>query len=144
MAFGLQKLAVLESKLDIYEDLSKEMLDKLERAVSTISDNSNKVAIILERHESRLNEGDKANQAIIKMINDHQNYDEKMFARMDEKFEELDKKVDKNSKFVIGAMAVITTIVTLLQVAPPIIKLLTPGPNVSMMESTAIHRNALS
>ena len=30
MAFGLGKLAVLESKLDIYEDLSKEMLDKLE------------------------------------------------------------------------------------------------------------------
>ena len=134
MAFGLQKLAVLESKLDIYEDLSKEMLDKLERAVSTISDNSNKVAIILERHESRLNEGDKANAAIIKMINDHQKYDEKMFGRMDEKFEELDKKVDKNSKFVIGAMAVITTIVTLLQVAPPIIRLLTQPATAATME----------
>ena len=54
MAFGLGKLAVLESKLNIYEDLSKEMLDKLEKAVGTISDNSNKVAIILERHEGRL------------------------------------------------------------------------------------------
>ena len=59
MAFGLGKLAVLESKLDIYEDLSKEMLDKLERAVGTISENSNKVAIILERHENRLDESDK-------------------------------------------------------------------------------------
>ena len=68
MAFGLGKLAVLESKLDIYEDLSKEMLDKLERAVSTISENSNKIAIILERHETRLDEGDKSNQLIIKMI----------------------------------------------------------------------------
>ena len=77
MAFGLGKLAVLESKLDIYEDLSKEMLDKLERAVGTISENSNKVAVILERHENRLDEGDKANAAIIKMINDHQRYDEK-------------------------------------------------------------------
>lgn len=125
MAFGLGKLAVLESKLNIYEDLSKEMLDKLERAVTTISENSNKIAIVLERHENRLDEGDKANQAIIKMINDHQKYDEKMFGRMDEKFEELDKKVDRNSKFVIGAMAVITTIVTLLQVAPPIVRLLT-------------------
>ena len=53
MAFGLGKLAVLESKLDIYEDLSKEMLDKLERAVTSISDNSNKIAIVLERHENR-------------------------------------------------------------------------------------------
>ena len=41
--FGLGKLQVLESKLDIYEDLSKEMLDKLERAVTTISENSNRV-----------------------------------------------------------------------------------------------------
>ena len=54
MAFGLGKLAQLETKLDIYEELSKEMLDKLERAVATISENSNRVAIVLERHESRL------------------------------------------------------------------------------------------
>ena len=54
--FGLGKLQVLESKLDIYEDLSKEMLEKLERAVFTISENSNKVSVILERHESRLDE----------------------------------------------------------------------------------------
>ena len=47
--FGLGKLEVLESKLSIYEDLSKEMLDKLERAVSSIQESSNKVAIILER-----------------------------------------------------------------------------------------------
>ena len=68
MAFGLNKLAVLESKLDIYEDLSKEMLDKLERAVATISENSNRVAIILERHENRLAESERADQLIIKMI----------------------------------------------------------------------------
>ena len=85
MAFGLGKLAVLESKLDIYEDLSKEMLDKLERAVGTISENSNKVAIILERHENRLDEGDKANQAIIQMIKDHQKYDDRMFKAVNEK-----------------------------------------------------------
>ena len=68
MAFGLGKLAVLESKLDIYEDLSKEMLDKLERAVSTISENSNRVSVILERHENRLDESDKSDQLIIRMI----------------------------------------------------------------------------
>ena len=55
MAFGLGKnIAVLESKLDIYEDLSQQMLEKLERAVGEISSNSNKIAIILERHENRL------------------------------------------------------------------------------------------
>ena len=134
MAFGLGKLAVLESKLDIYEDLSKEMLDKLERAVGTISDNSNKVAIILERHENRLEEGEKANTAIIQMIKDHQKYDDRMFKQLDEKITELDKKTENNTKFVIGATAVLATIVTVLQVAPPVIRLLTQPATAATME----------
>ena len=131
--FGLGKLAVLESKLDIYEDLSKEMLDKLERAVTTISDNSNKIAIVLERHENRLEEGEKANTAIIQMIKDHQKYDDRMFKQLDEKIIELDKKTEKNTKFVIGATAVIATVVTILQVAPPIARLLTAPPTSATM-----------
>ena len=138
MAFGFGKLAVLESKLDIYEDLSKEMLDKLERAVGTISENSNKVAIILERHENRLDEGDKANQAIIQMIKDHQKYDDLMFKSINEKIDELDKKVDRNSKFVIGATAVLVTVVTVLQLFPPIYNALTMQKNVSTIRGTHI------
>jgi len=132
--FGLGKLAVLESKLDIYEDLSKEMLDKLERAVSTISDNSNKIAIVLERHENRLDEGERVNDAIIQMIKDHQKYDDRMFKQLDQKIEELNKKTDRNTKFVIGATAVLATIVTVLQVAPPIIRLLTQPATAATME----------
>lgn len=132
--FGLAKLEVLQSKLDIYEDLSKEMLDKLERAVSTISDNSNKIAIVLERHENRLDEGERVNDAIIQMIKDHQKYDDRMFKQLDEKIEELNKKTDRNTRFVIGATAVIATIVTVLQVAPPIIRLLTMPATAATME----------
>ena len=132
--FGLAKLEVLQSKLDIYEDLSKEMLDKLERAVSTISDNSNKIAIVLERHENRLDEGERVNDAIIQMIKDHQKYDDRMFKQLDTKIEELNKKTDRNTRFVVGATAVLATIVTVLQVAPPIIRLLTPGATAATME----------
>ena len=140
MAFGLGKLAVLESKLDIYEDLSKEMLDKLERAVGTISDNSNKVAIILERHENRLDEGDKANQAIIKMINDHQNYDEKMFERFTEKLGDLEKKVDDLYKFRWIAVGLGIAAVTILK-APDIFgNMLTPDVKTSTMTGVEIVR----
>ena len=121
MAFGLGKLQVLESKLDIYEDLSKEMLDKLERAVSTISDNSNKIAIVLERHENRLDEGERTNMTIMKMIEDHQKYDDRMFESLAGRFLDLEKKVERNTKFVIGATAVIATIVTIAQVAVPVL-----------------------
>ena len=121
MAFGLGKLQTLEAKLDIYEDLSKEMLTKLENAVSSIQENTNKTAIILERHENRLDEGDKANTAIIKMIEDHQKYDDRMFESLAGRFLELEKKVERNTKFVIGATAVLATIVTIAQVAVPLL-----------------------
>ena len=110
MAFGLGKLEVLESKLNIYEDLSKEMLDKLEKAVGTISENSNRVAIILERHENRLDEGDKTNEAIIKMIDDHQKYDEKMFDRISKKFDDIEKKINDLYKFRWITVVVVTAV----------------------------------
>jgi len=133
MAFGLGKLAVLESKLDIYEDLSKEMLDKLERAVGTISDNSNKIAIILERHEGRLEDSEKSDKLIIKMIEDLKTKVDKDHEVMHQRVSQLQKRVDTNAKFVIGAGAVLATLVAVLQVVPPIIKLLTPvGSSVSI------------
>jgi hypothetical protein len=143
MAFGLQKLAVLESKLDIYEDLSKEMLDKLERAVGTISENSNKIAIILERHEGRLDESERADQLILKMLEEMKEKHEKDNENMHQRVSALQKRVDTNAKFVIGAGAVLATLVAVLQVVPPIIKVLTPQSSaVSMIEMP--DRNALS
>lgn len=105
MAFGLGKLAVLESKLDIYEDLSKEMLDKLERAVDKISENSNRVALILERHEARLDEGERTNEAILKLVE-----------KVEEKIDKVEKRVDNLQKFRWMSLGVVAAIVTTVQV----------------------------
>jgi len=126
VAFGLGKLAVLESKLNIYEDLSKEMLDKLEKAVGTISDNSNKIAVILERHENRLDESERADQLILKMLEEMKERHEKDNELIHTRVTTLQKKVDTNARFVVGAGAVLATLVAVLQVVPPIIKVLTP------------------
>ena len=136
MAFGLGKLAVLESKLDIYEDLSKEMLDKLERAVSTISENSNRVSVILERHENRLDESDKSDQLIIRMIEEMKTQEEKNLIILHDRIDRIPQKVDVNQRFVIGVTAVLTTLVAVLQVVPPIIKVLTPPVTASTIERT--------
>tara|TARA_Y100000022_G_scaffold119699_1_gene103441 strand:+ start:140 stop:547 length:408 start_codon:yes stop_codon:yes gene_type:complete len=128
MAFGLGKLAVLESKLDIYEDLSKEMLDKLERAVGTISENSNKIAVILERHENRLDEGERANDLIIKMVDELKEQEDKNHRILHDRIDRIQKKVDANQKFVVGAGAVLATLVAVLQVLPPVIEVLTAPP----------------
>ena len=126
MAFGLGKLAVLESKLNIYEDLSKEMLDKLERAVTTISDNSNKIAVVLERHENRLDESERADNLILSMLEEMKERHSKDNEIIHDRVSALQKKVDSNAKFVIGAGAVLATLMAVLQVVPPIIKVLTP------------------
>ena len=135
MAFGLGKLAVLESKLNIYEDLSKEMLDKLEKAVGTISDNSNKIAIILERHENRLDESERTDDLILKMLEEMKERHEKDNETIHTRITAVQKKVDTNARFVVGAGAVLATLVAVLQVVPPILKVLTPQTSsVSMSE----------
>ena len=140
MAFGLGKLAVLESKLDIYEDLSKEMLDKLERAVSTISENSNRVSVILERHETRLDEGDKSNQLIIRMIEEMKVTEEKNHNILHERIDRIQKKVDANQRFVIGAGAVLATLGLVAQIVFPVYRTLTTPVRTSMMDAPAVHR----
>ena len=141
MAFGLGKLAVLESKLNIYEDLSKEMLDKLEKAVGTISENSNRIAIILERHENRLDESERADQLILNMLEELKERHDKDTETIHTRITALQKKVDTNAKFVIGAGAVLATLVAVLQVVPPIIKVLTPsGSSVSMVPVESVVR----
>jgi predicted phage tail protein len=136
--FGLGKLQVLESKLDIYEDLSKEMLDKLERAVTTISENSNRVAVVLERHETRLDEGDKSNQLIVKMIEEMKITEEKNHNILHERINSIQKKVDANQRFVIGAGAVLATLGMVAQIAFPVYKSLTSSSNTSMLATAEV------
>ena len=135
MAFGLGKLAVLESKLNIYEDLSQQMLDKLEKAVGTISENSNKIAIILERHESRLDESERTDNLIIKMIDELKEQEEKNHKILHDRIDRIQKKVDSNQKFVVGAGAVLATLVTIMQVLPPVLKVLTPKVSAASMDA---------
>lgn len=106
---GRAKVEVLESKLDIYEDLSKQMLEKLERAVSTIQENSNKISIILERHENRLDEGDKAQAATLKLIE-----------KVEDDVKSLEAKIESLSRFrwlALGVAATAMLIVNILQIS---------------------------
>ena len=135
MAFGLGKLAVLESSFNIYEDLSQQMLDKLEKAVGTISENSNKIAIILERHESRLDESERTDNLIIKMIDELKQTEERNHQIIHDRIDRIQKKVDANQRFVVGAGAVLATLTVVAQVAFPIYRTLTPKVSTASMDS---------
>lgn len=125
MAFGFGKLAQLETKLDIYEELSKEMLDKLERAVATISENSNRVAIVLERHESRLDKSDENDRAILKLIE-----------KVEEKLDGVESRVNDISRFRWISVGIAIAAVTILE-APTIFgNMLTIDQRPATVEST--------
>ena len=80
------------------------MLDKLERAVSTISENSNRVSVILERHESRLDESERTDSLIIKMIEEVKDQEERNHKILHDRIDRIQKKVDSNQKFVVGVV----------------------------------------
>jgi hypothetical protein len=63
----------LESRFEIYENLSHEMLDRLEKAIDRITESNHTIAIILERHENRLQENSQSNELIVKMVEELKN-----------------------------------------------------------------------
>jgi len=128
--FGLAKLQVLESKINIYEELSKEMLDKLEKAVATISDNSNRVAIILERHENRLDEGERTNETIIKLIE-----------KVEEKIDKVEDRVNQLSRFRWITIGVATTAIIIIKSADFFSMILNQKPTLTLNEESAIVRS---
>jgi len=93
------KFAVLESKFNIYEDLSKEMLDKLERAVATISENSNRIAIILERHENKINETDKSFSLLKDMIETVEKKNSSEHKKVEQNILKIETKIDDLFRF---------------------------------------------
>jgi hypothetical protein len=115
MAFGItnRQIAVLESKFQFYDNLTKEMLYKLERAVDKITESNHTVSIILERHENRLDNAAQTNELIIKMI-------EEVKTSVNKKVSLIEKSVEDVSRIkwmVVGvgiASAILATSISTL------------------------------
>ena len=108
------KVAVLESKLDIYEDLSREMLTKLEAAVEKISEGNNRIAQILTKHDERIEQSMKTDDLIIKMIDELKETEDKNNKIIHERIDRLQVDIKGFSKFrwqvggvlLVGAMMI--------------------------------------
>ena len=108
------KVAVLESKLDMYEELSKEMLTKLETAVEKISEGNNRIAQILTKHDERIEQSMKTDDLIIKMIDELKETEDKNNKIIHERIDKLQVDIKGFSKFrwqvggvlLVGAMMI--------------------------------------
>jgi gas vesicle protein len=62
------RLTVLEERLQAFDELSRQMLSKLEQAVDKISESNQNISRILTRHEERIDRSAEANSATLKII----------------------------------------------------------------------------
>jgi len=116
------KVAVLESKLNIYEDLSREMLAKLESAVDKISEGNARIATILAKHDERIEQSLKTDELLIKMIDEVKENNEKEHQEITKRFEGVENKIEELSKFrwqVGGVLAVAVVLVGVVNVFVP-------------------------
>ena len=107
------KVAVLESKLNIYEDLSREMLTKLEAAVEKISEGNNRIAQILTKHDERIEQSMKTDSLIIKMIDELKDESEKDHKVIHERIDKLQVEIKAFSKFrwQVGGVLVVSALI---------------------------------
>ena len=112
--FSDPKVAILESKLDMYEELSKEMLSKLESAVEKISEGNNRIAQILTKHDERIEQSMKTDDLIIKMIDELKESEEKNNKIIHERIDRIQVEIKAFSKFrwqvggvlIVGALII--------------------------------------
>ena len=107
------KVAVLESKVDLYEELSKEMLAKLEAAVEKISEGNARIATILAKHDERIEQSIKSDELIIKMIDELKETGEKNNKVIHDRFDRLQVDIKAFSKFrwQVGGVLVVAAII---------------------------------
>jgi hypothetical protein len=130
------KLAVLESKLGIYEDLSREMLSKLEAAVDKISEGNARIATILAKHDERIEQSIKTDELIIRIIDEVKKENKDDHAKVIKRIEGLESKLEEFVKFrwiLAGAVIIISFA---FSQSPLVVDILTPNVQPARIEST--------
>jgi hypothetical protein len=129
------KVAVLESKLDMYEELSKEMLSKLETAVDKISEGNNRIATILAKHDERIDQSIKSDELIIKMIDELKETEEKNNKIIHDRIDRLQVEIKAFSKFRWQVGGVLVVAALMISAGSRIVPMfLTPQPQQVIME----------
>jgi len=124
MFWANSKLDVLESKLNIYEELSREMLTKLEAAVDKISEGNNRIAQILTKHEERIDQSSRNDELILKMFDDIKDEMSELEERLDKRVSSIEAKTEDASKtkwIMVGMATLLTFTVGLFGILQPLI-----------------------
>jgi hypothetical protein len=130
----LAKLDVLETKFNIYEDLSRQMLDKLEAAVDKISEANSKIANILIKHDARIDQTLMNDQIFMKEIDEMKEENKKDHEKVYSRIEKLEVKIEEFVKFrwiLVGAVIIISFVFSQSSV---VVDVLTPAEDPARIE----------
>jgi len=130
----LAKLDVLETKFNIYEDLSRQMLDKLEAAVDKISEANSTIANILTKHDARIDQTLMNDQIFMKEIDEMKEENKKDHEKVYSRIEKLEAKIEEFVKFrwiLVGAVIIISFIFSQSSV---VVDVLTPAEDPARIE----------
>lgn len=132
------KLDILETKFNIYEDLSRQMIDKLELAVDKISEANNKIATILTKHDERIDQTLKNDEHFSKQLEELKLENKEDHARVISRIEKIENKIEDFIKFrwvSIGALVIISFIITVSSQSSIIVDILRPGETIEKISN---------
>ena len=86
---------MLEERLSSYDEISKQMLTKLEQAVDKISESNRNISQILIRHDERIDRAAENNTAIFQLLN---KTEQDLREKIDKNIEDVKEQVNNNSE----------------------------------------------
>lgn len=89
------RVSLLEERIASYDEISKQMLSRLEQAVDKISESTREISQILIRHEERIDRASEANAAVVQLINKTEN---ELKSDIKQKSKDIEERVDKNTE----------------------------------------------
>lgn len=111
------KLALLEEKLSVYE----QMMKKIDSAIEKISETSQTISKMLAIHEERIEHVSKSDEVIIKMVEDIKTSNSQEHKKVIERISEIEKTVGDLLKFRWQVAAISGAVILVVGLVVPFI-----------------------
>ena len=101
------KIAVLEERLSAYEM----MMHKIDEAIQLMGKTSQNISKMLAVHEEKIDQCNKTDDLIAKMVNDLKEENEKQCESVNEKIEKIEVRLEEFVKYrwiIVGVFAVVS------------------------------------
>jgi len=111
------KLALLEEKLNIYE----QMMKKIESAIEKIGETSQNISKMLAIHEEKIDQSSKSDEVLVKMVNDIKKLNTDEHNKVLKRVDDMEKTLGDLMKFRWQVAAISGAVVLVVGLVVPFI-----------------------